>query len=205
MRTTNVWRHSLLEALVMNPLERADKLRQQADFILQEVRLYEILSPRERIVPTGSYFLDVMIYPDIDLYMSKVSIERLLHIGGQIATSPMVWQVVFEKSKDARLPEGLYLKARIEYGDWGRPWKIDIWSLDDSVIDKQMADIHRFKSKVTAPLREQILNYKFSILTDTHRTPMYSGYFIYKAFLDEGLSDFQKVTQYLIDNGIRMG
>lgn len=31
MRTTNVWRHSLLEALVMNPLERADKLRQQAN------------------------------------------------------------------------------------------------------------------------------------------------------------------------------
>ena len=205
MRTTNVWRHSLLEALVMNPLERADNLRQQADFILQEVRLYEILSPRERIVPTGSYFLDVMIYPDIDLYMSKVSIERLLHIGGQIATSRMVWQVVFEKSKDARFPEGLYLKARIEYGDWGRPWKIDIWSLDDSVIDKQMVDIHRFKSKMTAPLREQILNYKFSILTDTHRTPMYSGYFIYKAFLDEGISDFQKVTQYLIDNGIKMG
>jgi hypothetical protein len=189
----------------MNPLERADKLRQQADFILQEVRLYEILSPREGIVPTGSYFLDVMIYPDIDLYMSKVSIERLFHIGGQIATSPMVWQVVFEKSKDARLPEGSYLKPRIEYGDWGRPWKIDIWSLDDSVIDRQMADIHRFKSKMTAPLREQILNYKFSILTDAHRTPMYSGYFIYKAFLDEGISDFQKVTQYLIDNGIRMG
>jgi hypothetical protein len=156
-------------------------------------------------VPTGSYFLNLMMYPDIDLYISRVSIGQLFEIGAQLARSEMVFQVVFEKSRIPQLPDGLYLKPRIDYGDWGRPWKVDIWSLEDSVVDEKMKEMHRFKREMTERLREQILKYKYSVLTAENRTPMYSGYFICRAFIDEGLSDFGDVTQYLIDHGIQMG
>ncbi len=189
----------------IDPLERAAALRQEADFILREVRLYEILRPYGRTVPTGSYYLDVMMYPDIDVYMSKVSVEELFAIGGQLARCEMVYQVVFEKSRMAQLPGGLYLKPRIEYGEWGRPWKIDIWSLEDEVIDEKMDDILRFKQKMTAEVKERILRYKYSILTEGGRTPMYSGYHICKAFIDAGLTDFEEVTRYLVEHGVRMG
>jgi len=189
----------------MEPLERAAKLRQEADFILQQVRLYDIVQPYGTVVPTGSYLLDTMVYPDIDLQISKVSINQLFSIGAQLAESEMVFHVVFEKSNDPRLPGGLYLKPRIAYGDWGRPWKIDIWSLDDDVAEQQMQPMRHFQKRMTAELREQIIRYKLSIMTRANRPPKYSGYFIYKAFIDEGMTDFNQVTEYLIANGIQMG
>jgi len=188
----------------MDPLERSAALRQEADLVLQKVRLHEILQPYGRLVPTGSYYLDVMIYPDIDLYISKVSIEELFAIGGQLAACEMVYQVVFERSRTADLPGGLYLKPRIEYGQWGRPWKIDIWSLQDRVIDEKMAEMFRFKQAMTAEVKERIVRYKYSILTESRRTPMYSGYYVCRAFIDEGLTDFEAVTQYLVEHGIQM-
>jgi hypothetical protein len=191
--------------LTVDPAERARKLRAEADLVLAEVKLDQVLRPYGRIVPTGSYFLDLMMYPDIDLYISTVSIDQLFQIGARLASAEKVFQVIFEKSTTPDLPGGLYLKPRIAHGDWGRPWKIDIWSLDDAVIDEKMRDMYRWREELTEAMRAQILAYKYSVLTALNRTPMYSGYFIYKAFLDEGLSDFGDVTRYLIDSGIQMG
>jgi hypothetical protein len=64
--------------------------------------------------------------------------------------------------------------------------------------------MHRYRQKMTAPLREAIVRYKTSILTSEHRTPMHSGYWIYQAFLDEGITDPNEVSRFLVAHGIRM-
>jgi hypothetical protein len=96
----------------IDPLQRSARLKEEADFVLQAVNMYKIVQPYGRITPTGSYYLDVMIYPDIDLYLSPVSVEALFAIGGQLAACDLVFQVVFEKSQTDRLPGGLYLKPQ---------------------------------------------------------------------------------------------
>lgn len=190
----------------MLPLERANQLRKEADVVLGLIGLYDILCPYGKVFPNGSYFLDVMAYPDIDLYITKVTLDQLFAIGAQIARSELVLQVLISKIDDpVLLPGGLYLKLRIKYGDWGRPWKIDIWSLSDGVIQAKMAEMDHFLSKLTPELRLAIIRYKLTILTSEKRTPMYSGYYIYKAFIDEGLTDDASVTRYLISQGIHMG
>jgi hypothetical protein len=189
----------------IDPLERSKIIKREADALLEEVKVFQILTPYGKVTPTGSYLLDTMIYPDIDLHISKVSIPTLFEIGGKFAAHELTNEVVFQKSKVANLPGGLYLKARFDYGDWGRPWKLDIWSLDDSLIEKQLSEMDRLQEKMTEELRETIIRYKYSVMTDQHRTPKYSGYFIYQAFLDEGISDYEEATRYLIRNGIEMG
>jgi hypothetical protein len=183
-------------------LERAAQLRREADNVLQLIRLEDIVHPYSRLIATGSYFLDVMVYPDIDFYITTVSIEELFRIAGQLAQCAAIFQVVFERSTDASMPDGLYLKLRIKHGNWSRPWKIDIWSIEPDLIEKKMDPMWRFKRCMTDPLREQIMRYKSSIITAQGRTPMYSGYFIYKAFMDEGMTDSEQVTRYLVENGI---
>ena len=190
----------------MLPLEHANKLKSEADYVLKLVRMEEILQSYGCVYPTGSYFLDVMVYPDIDLYLTEVSLGQLFEIGAQIAAGERVSQVVFEKSDDpVELPEGLYLKTRVNYGEWGRPWKIDLWSLAHNVIQRKMEAMIHFQQKMTPLMRQQIVRYKLSVLTSQKRTPMYIGYYIYKAFIDEGLTDFESINRFLISNGIQLG
>ena len=189
----------------MLPIDRAARLRQEADLVLRLIKLDDILRSYGKVYPTGSYSLDVMAYPDVDLYIPDVSIDHLFQIGAQVAQCQLVTQVVFERSDDPLLlPEGLYLKIRVNYGEWGRPWKIDLWSLAEKVILQKMVDMEHFQIRLTPKLREKIVEYKLSVLTSQLRTPMYSGYYIYKAFIDEGLTDFDSVTRYLVSCGIRM-
>jgi hypothetical protein len=189
----------------MHAFERAARLTLEGGAVLDLIHFEALIAPYAKIYYNGSFYLNVMVYPDIDVYVSKVSLDTLFKIGGQLAGSEAVVQVVFEKSNDPHLPGGLYLKPRVAYGHWGRPWKIDIWSLDEDLIERQMAPMRRYKEAMTEDLREQILEYKLSVMTGQGRTPMGSGFYIYKAFIDEGLTDFARVTEYLVANGVRMG
>ena len=188
----------------LNPLDRADSLHRQAEQLLAALRLSEILQPFGSLTATGSYYLNVMVYPDIDIYLPYLSIEQLFAVGGQLAQYNKIIQVVFEQG-DPMMPSGLYLKLRIDCGDWGRPWKLDLWSIDHALLEQKMAPMRHFLTCLTPELRQQIIRYKLSMLTPAGRTPMYSGYFIYKAFIDEGLTNFEDVTRYLIANGIQIG
>ncbi|PWB51476.1 MAG: hypothetical protein C3F13_13620 [Anaerolineales bacterium] len=186
-------------------MHRPEQLRREADTLLERVNLLSLVSPYGRVVFTGSYYLNVMVYPDLDLYLPLITLPQLFTIAAQIAECKLVTQVVYEPSDDpVNLPGGLYLKARFNYGEWGRPWKIDMWCLPQDVIRRKMAEMEHFREKLSPEIREKIIQYKLSILTLQHRTPMYSGYYIYKAFIDENLEDYERVTHYLEANGIHM-
>jgi hypothetical protein len=188
----------------MDLIERADTLRLQAEYLLATTGLNHLLPAYGRVQATGSYFLDVMVHPDVDLYVSPIPLSDVFVLGEHLAHHDLVYEIVIQKPHRNDLPNGFYLKARLLYGDWDFPWKIDIWFLTHEDIDQRMARMWSYKQRMTPSLRQRIVQYKYSILTKQHRTPMYSGLYIYEALIDKGITAFDEVTTYLVEHGIRI-
>jgi len=188
----------------MNPIERSAQIKKEADDLLREIRLRELCQDIGFLTPTGSYYLDLMIYPDIDLYLPPARPSQLFQIVGQIAENHPVIRVNYLKGGPGPLKNALYIKPVIAIGNWERSWKVDIWAADTDFIVEKTQELDLLKKKITPELRELILNYKYSILNDEGRTPMYSGIFIYQAILDHGLREFSEITAYLRENSIQI-
>jgi len=166
------------------------------------IRLRECCSEIGQPIPTGSYFLDLMMYPDIDLYLPFTSPGALLSVAAKLAAHDCVKKVDSAKGGPAELADGLYLKLYIEHGTWERPWKIDIWSLPPHIIDRKQAELVDLRDRMTCEQRHLILHFKYSVLTDAGPTPMFSGIHIYWAVVDLGLTDSEEISNYLRENGI---
>lgn len=190
--------------IAMKPVERAEKLKQEAGEVLKMINLAERIAPWGRFTPTGSYLLDVMAYPDLDLYIPPIPMKDLIGIGAAVAEIDAVQKVTFEKSNAPTLPGAAYLMLSIDYGKWGRPWLVHMWSVDEELLQARMGIYQDFRAKITPPLREKILEYKHAVMTLDERTPRYSGFYIYHAFLEEGLLEFPDVTSYLNEHGIKI-
>ena len=188
----------------MTPQERSQALRREAEEVLELIHLREHCAAIGPVTLSGSYFLDLMMYPDIDLYLPPTSAEALLAVAAKLAQYDCVREIVFAKGgpDDGDLAGGLYLKPRVQHGDWARLWKIDIWSLPSAVAERKQRELADLKARMTAEQRRLILDYKHSILTDAGRTPIFSGIFTYRAVVNEGLADFAAITAYLRANGI---
>ncbi len=188
----------------MTPEERSATLRRQADEVLEGIHLREHCAAIGSLIPTGSYFLDLMMYPDIDLYLPPTTADNLLMLGSKLARYDCVKKLNFEKGGPGDLKEGLYIKPVVQWGNWERQWKIDIWSLPTLVVEKKQAQLMDLKRRMTAEQRHRILDTKQRLLTPAGRTPMFSGIYIYKAIIDHDLRELAQIVQFLRDNGIEV-
>ena len=188
----------------MKPIERAKKLKKEADELLERIELSELCKPIGELIPTGSYFLDLMMYPDIDLYLPPAKPRQLFEVVAKLAENQPVIRVNYLNGGPGELKDALYIKPVIAVGDWERAWKIDIWAANLALIERKNQELEKLDRKMTTEQRHLILNYKFSILNAQGRTPMYSGIYIYRAVVEEGLHDFGKITQYLREHSINV-
>lgn len=186
----------------MPPEDRSRALRQEADQVLDLIHLQELCAPLGQLMPTGSYFMDLMMYPDIDFNLPLTTPEKLLGVAVELSKLECVQKIRYLRGGSGDLENGFYLKPEIAYGCWGRLWKIDIWSLPSTILEKTHAEMADLRTRMTPEHRAIILDTKYRLLTDAGRTPMFSGIYIYKAVIDNGLTELSDIVEFLKKNGI---
>ena len=187
------------------------KIRSQADDLLQQRGLGAILDRYGRYYITGSYYLDVMVYSDLDITIlmngDPLSHETFMKIAGEVADLDHVWRLNYcnhVRYPSPLLPKGLYLGIKTTIESTTRMWKVDLWAMDESLYTEKQQDIVEIKRRMDPESRNLILRIKHSLLTPEGRTPMNSGYHIYRAVLFENLTERDQIIDYLRYTGIEL-
>ncbi len=183
-------------------IETADRLREAGMRVLAG-GIESILRDCGRLTVSGSYYLDLMAWPDLDLYVEHRHEPEFrvafLQIGPRIASVADVVSLRFKdhvRYPEPLLPCGLYWGVRIRQ----KPdlnWKLDIWALPADAIDIRQTELDRIKARLTPDLRRIIVEAKQALLLPDGRTPIQSGYHIYRAVIDHGLRSVPEITEYV--------
>lgn len=184
-----------------NYLQKAKALQTQANTILQDLDLIKLLAKYGNIEIVGSYALELMSWEDIDLLViGKPSYKNYLDVVNYLFARENVYSMNlqdFRKSIYPDRPKGIY--CGISY--LMKPdtfWKIDIWFLLDSTsIDV----VNEVKKKLNNDNRSIILNIKNEMRDKTEHGREVSGMDVYKAVLDEEITDLEGFREYLKKQG----
>ncbi len=174
--------------------QRSRELRQDANQLLNDSGVIKVLSKFGDVSFTGSYALNLMHDPDIDIRvinpdMTKAQVVAALQevIDLNFFNGHMFYDWVnFSKPE---FPEGYYLGLKDTYHD--RHWKLDIWFTKKE--DPAERDIVNFVTKkLTDNTRQHILSLKAKRTQVKSDIPSHK---IYDAVLRHGITDWKTLNE----------
>ena len=186
-------------------LQRQRLLQEEAQSVLKELNLVELLSTGGVVRQTGSTVLGLMVWRDIDLQVSSpgLSIEHAFEIMHPLLTHPRVKQVRYLHQSDhfklADLDERYFFMVYYECPGQAE-WKLDIsfW-LDEGVRPEPLHDA--IEQQLTPETRLTILRIKDA----WYQLPAYRSEVastdIYDAVLQHGVPTLTEFDQYLVERG----
>jgi hypothetical protein len=122
-------------------LTESARFRTDARKLLEETGILRLLAKHGRVELTGSYVLDLMMSPDIDVKVVRRSMTKgkALSLFNAIAKQGRFQSCVFNdnvKHRDPRFPPGYYIWLKRPHAD--DRWKIDIWCLKEGGRDERV-------------------------------------------------------------------
>lgn len=196
----------------MKALENSRNLRSEADDLIYKNGLDEVFSKFGDVFYTGSYYLDVMAWPDIDIEIvlnsESIDLDLFFEMGKALAKLPNIASMKFDNSINFRtidtMPVGYYWKLIIDRGVGNKPWKVDLWAMTSKDVDEHMNMMKKIFDDISDDSRKTIVELKHALLTKDGRTPVFSSYYIYQAVLYKNLTELNDVVDYLRKNGINV-
>lgn len=174
-------------------LQRQEGLQQEADAVLQELKLWERLSEQGTPVRVGSSALGLMVWRDLDLTVicPALSLERLAPLYAALMQEEGVRQVRFRNdtgrfNTDPRYPDGLYLALDYEREE-GKVWNVDIWFVDEPDQQPDLKHLRELPPLLTKKKRVAILRIKQEWAGRPEYRKTVTSYQIYDAVLHHGI------------------
>jgi len=181
--------------------ERAAQIRREAESVLHGQGLLAMAQRLGETFVGGSYFLDLMVWRDLDLYIKApdVSIADFFSLGADVTAHFGAWKSFFTDNR-ARDPRGLYWGIRL--GDLREgAWKFDIWAVDAARFDDTVHQAGTFIDRLTAESRGAILQIKAKYWDDPRYRGTVTSATIYEAVLDAGVRTIAEFETYLARAG----
>lgn len=193
----------------MKHLEKSKCLHNKATELLKEKKLHKLMSKYGEVIYTGSFDLDLMVWPDIDIQLvidnNKSKLDQMLELGRELLHDSEIKHIKlinFTKTKKSGMPRGMFLGMKIKQQESPISWKIDIWSLEDPDLEKSQEFSSKLKQNLTPELKELIIKWKFKLMGDHDRVPQLASYFLYQAILLENLRNDEDIISFLKENGV---
>jgi hypothetical protein len=182
----------------MDYIQFSKNRRLKAKNILKETNLFNTLTEFGKVKLIGSYFLDLMIKPDIDIALRvKKNSEINAIIESIRAKIKNLDKVSFKKIVNRR-KFGLNGKSLHLYYHEKDLWGIDVFisTEDFSVYNKLKRKV---KNKITPKKKKDILRLKYYFYKQNKKVKNIP-YYIYVSVLDGKVHNLHELNKYLAGN-----
>lgn len=185
----------------MDLLKRSDEVKKEADKLLNESKLPQILSQYGDVRATGSYPLNVMLRPDLDFLVvaEKNDRNKAFEIVTEIIRSNYFEEVDFVNHVDFRQSGGItgfYIQPRVVIGE--RKWKLDIWLMDEKDFRPYTQEfLDLIKDDPDSQKRMAILKLKDEMSEGSKYIKGVDGKLIYEAVLKNGVRTEEEFKRFM--------
>jgi len=183
-------------------------IREQAQNVISELQLHERISTSGELSFTGSYELDLMVWKDIDCYITFDSeinaikeFYKLIEIFFNLSGVSKIKLINFYQNPRLNMPQGLYCGISYCSKQFGI-WKVDIWNLSLDAENKNKEFLKNAKSRLNPETKDLILYWKYKLLNNKGRLPHLASYYLYQAILFENIRKDQEIINYFKKNNV---
>ena len=180
-------------------------LRDEASELLNTEELLPMLKDYGTTRVIGSYTLDTMTWPDIDISMQlphEQDVELFFEIGNRIATKFQITKMSYSNHFIRNFPgfdHGLYWGILLRYG--GREWKIDLWGYGETDYQSHMAEFDMLHTQLQKIDRVAILRIKHAVSQrPDYRGDVYNSLSIYRAVLTKKVTTLEEFNRWIERN-----
>jgi hypothetical protein len=174
------------------------ELKAEADQLMQECHLPELLAVYARWFIGGSYSYDLMCWRDLDVYVldSQHDLKRCFEVGYEL-TQRLAAKKSFFTNNVGGEPNGLYWGIRL--GDTRQgAWKLDVWFLDSDSYEEHANYSTNLIGRLTTEERLAILEIKESYWRRPEYRNTITSDLIYRTVLDNGVRTVDNFELFLI-------